>query len=352
MKFPYLLLADLHCHDWSWGSKSGPDGVNSRLRVIIDELERAAGELRAAGGDTIVIAGDLFHTRGSIDPEVFNPVFEAMERLLKSGIKIVAIPGNHDLKGKETTELGNSFQSLGRLQGFRIATVPMAYFHVALIPWQSSTAKLHEAIESYTCDCPGRANMDLIIHAGIDGVLSHMPDHGLKAEALAEYGFRRVFAGHYHHHKDFGNGVYSIGASSHQTWSDVGTKAGFCLVYKDRVEWRASHAPEFIDITPDTDPDDYPLIIPGNYVRVRGFKLSNEELKLMRDELEALGAKGVSFQVARETPTVRATGRAAPAMSLEASLAKFIKDTIEDERLAFMVQESCNDILSVVTSAA
>ena len=48
---------------------------------------------------------------------------------------------------------------------------------------------------------------------------------------LAKLGFRRVFAGHYHHHCSFEDGkVWSIGATTHQTASDIGTKAGFLLV--------------------------------------------------------------------------------------------------------------------------
>ncbi len=55
-------------------------------------MKRAAAEVRAAGGDTLVFAGDLFHTRGSLDPEVFNPVIETIKGLTWDGYRIVAIP--------------------------------------------------------------------------------------------------------------------------------------------------------------------------------------------------------------------------------------------------------------------
>lgn len=357
MKYPYALVSDLHAHSWSQFGSTGPDGVNTRLMNILDELERAGAEVQAAGGDTIVIAGDLFHVRGSIAPEVFNPVAGYIKALRKRGIKFIAIPGNHDLAGKETTELGNAFQSLAIKDLFEIATAPRHLYDFALVPWQSTNDKLHAAIKEII-DTSGLrdydlAKMDLIIHAGIDGVLSNMPDHGLPAAALSAYGFRRVFAGHYHHHKDFGNGVISIGASTHQTWSDVGTKAGFCLVYEDRVQWFASHAPSFVDFDDTTDLDDVPLIVAGNYVRVRGMKLSNSEIKALEGELKDMGALGVSFQVARETASTRSsTGVPAPAMSLEASIAKYIAAQHADPVFGEKIYETCGEILSAVTSVA
>lgn len=356
MSKPYCIVSDLHFHNWSQFSYVDPDGVNSRLRISLNEFERAADELLKAGGTRMVIPGDVLHVRGSVDPTVFNPVHDAVRRVLQKGVYIDAIVGNHDLASKETSELGNSFQALGALTGFTVITKPTLKENIAFIPWCSTIKGLNEAVEWLITNEPQvttlRDQMDLVMHAGIDGALDGMPDHGFSSSDVEAWCFRRAFSGHYHNFKDFGNDVYSIGASQHQTWSDVGTKAGFLLVYPERVEWRASHAPEFVDISPDTDPDEWPLIVDGNYVRVRGFKMSNEEISLMRAELEGLGAKGVNFQVARETATMRTGGAPATALTLEASLAKYINDKIADLALAAAVQDACKDVLSVVNTAA
>lgn len=357
MKYPYLLLSDLHAHKWSQFSKINADGVNSRLQHILDEIDRGIDELKKAGGDTVVIAGDLFHERGKIDPETFNPVARKIKDHRSTKFRFIALPGNHDLTGKETTELGNAFQSFKIDKLFDIATTPSLYeSQLLLIPWCSTVDKLHEAIENIIkatgIDAKDRAGLDLIIHAGIDGVLKDMPDHGLSAAKLAAYGFRRVFAGHYHNHKDFGNGVYSIGATTHQTWSDVGTRAGFSLVYEDRVQFFASHAPEFIDLDPSDEVDEWPLIVPGKFVRVRGFKMSNAEVEETRKTLLAMNAAGVVFQVAREETSIRSTGGPAKVMSMEASLANYITKQIADATLAAKVDAACKDILSVVTTTS
>src|SRR5579871_421230 len=136
---PYLLVSDVHAHAWSSFATTLASGVNSRLQITLDELKRAVAELKAAGGDECLIAGDLFHVRGSVDPEVFNPVHDWFATYQE--VSFVAIPGNHDLKSKDTTELGNAIKSLAGPK-FVVAHKPYHGFacpdHVAVVPWRYS----------------------------------------------------------------------------------------------------------------------------------------------------------------------------------------------------------------------
>jgi DNA repair exonuclease SbcCD nuclease subunit len=352
MSKPWLLLSDLHCHQWSAFSTTLPDGMNSRLAMIIAEIERAAQELKAAGGDLIVLAGDLFHTRGSIAPEVFNPVYETFRRLCEDDFGILAIPGNHDLAGKETTELGNAMQSLGALDCFTVITEPrlLPGIGLAFIPWCSSYADLRKKADALATSYDVR-DVDLIIHAGVNGVLMGMPDHGLDSAEVASWGYRRVFCGHYHNHKVMEDGkVVSIGALTHQTWSDVGTKAGFLLVTDESVAYRATQAPAFVDIDADTEEEDIPLLVDGNFVRIRGLKLTDLEVNQMRAEFERLGAKGIVFQTAKVSVSAR-TGSATPvkARTLTDSVMAYVDKEVSDHKHA--VAKACEDILAAVTSA-
>jgi DNA repair exonuclease SbcCD nuclease subunit len=354
---PYLLVSDLHCHAWSAFAKTDASGINSRLLTILNELERAAVELRKAGGDTIVIAGDIFHERGKLDPEVFNPTHNMFRKLLGWGFTIVAIPGNHDLKGKETTELGNAIQTLGALDGFMVMTKPDLIqtaqgAWLAFVPWCSSyddlRQKQDELADRIIALKMDPAEVDLIIHAGINGVIMNMPDHGLDATEVASWGFKRVFAGHYHNFKPLNTKVISIGATTHQQWGDIGTQAGFLLVYEDRFEHRASHAPNFIEITNDTDEDDIPLLVDGNYIRIRGMKLTDVEIVKFRTELEKMGALGASFQVARVVASARTGSVATKGLSLDESVDKYI----DDQKLpnAALIKSMAADVLTTVRS--
>ena len=353
MSEPYALLSDLHCHSWSAFGTRDANGVSSRLKIILSEIDRAASVLEAAGGRFIVLAGDLLHTRGAIDPEVFNPLHNCIEALTLRGFRFIAIPGNHDLKSKETTQLSNAIQTLGSLEGFEVITEPGNHYHIAgqnilLIPWISTNdglrEKLRELARSYQAD-----KYDVVMHAGINNVLIGLPDHGLDAAEVAAFGFKRVFSGHYHNHKIMEDGkVISIGASSHQTWSDIGTKAGFLLVYPEKVVFYDSHAPKFVEINDEIDPDEIPLIVDGNYVRVRGKSATDAEINEFRRDFEKLGAKGFSYQGVREVVSARAGGVSHKTTSIESSVTEFVKARAFDPTEETFIAAAALDVLAAV----
>lgn len=331
----YAVLSDIHAHAFTLFAKTGADGVNSRLRIILDEMLRAANALQAAGGSRMVIAGDLLHTRGAIDPEVLNPLRQTIEQILNMGIDIDAIPGNHDLKSAETQELSSSIQNLaqislagGQLRIFNAPSVDLLFPNSGLgfVPWRNTKEQLLQDMQDLK-DRVGAMtpNLDVFIHAGIDGVLSGMPAHGLTHTELGAFGFRHVFAGHYHNHKDFGNGVVSIGATTHHNWGDIGTMAGFLLVDETTGDFtfNRSDAPHFIDIS-GLDEMELQLTVPGNYARFRGPSMTNEQVADLRKELIDMGALGTSIEVPR-TSNVARSQRPAQAMTMPQSIEAFVK---------------------------
>jgi DNA repair protein SbcD/Mre11 len=82
----------LHSSDWHVGKT-----IRGRSRV--PEFEEALGEVVGIavqeGVDAVLVAGDLYDQR-SPPPEADGLVFEALVRLYEAGIRVVAIPGNHD----------------------------------------------------------------------------------------------------------------------------------------------------------------------------------------------------------------------------------------------------------------
>jgi len=327
------IASDLHCHAWTMFSRTNADGVNSRLRYTLNELSRAANTVLAAGGDCLVISGDIFHTRGVLDPEVLNPTRATIREILESGVSIYAIPGNHDLKSKDTDELSSAIQNLTQetIEGAtfrifnRVGAIRHGPFTFGFVPWRWTTeALLEDLVELFKR--PDASKMDVFIHAGIDGVLSGMPAHGLTDAQLAAFGFRHVFAGHYHNHHDFKNGVISVGASTHQTWGDVGTRAGFLLLDADgTVTFNDTKAPKFIDLT-GKDELEMELECQGNFVRFRGPAMTQDQIKDLREQFYAWGALGVSIEVPKAVVTARTTAPA-KGLTLEQSVEKFIAES-------------------------
>lgn len=324
---PYALVADVHCHNWSQFSQVNADGINTRLAVILSELKRAARAVKAAGGDLLVVAGDLFHVRGKIEPSVFNPTFDTFREIAEMGVAVIIEPGNHDLEGKHSDKLGNAMQQLQMIDGVSVVTEPTGDGECFLIPWIEDLDELRSVMSTYA-----DSDRDLIIHAPLNGVIKGLPDHGLEPDELARLGYRRVFVGHYHNHKEFVGGVYSIGATTHQTWSDPGTRAGFLLVYEDRVEFNESQAPSFVNID---DPGEIDAVsVAHNYARLRLKDADQQTLEAAKKELEACGALDWVDHSSKKRESVRTNNAGTNNVTLEVSVVNFVGKHLQAGKLS------------------
>jgi DNA repair exonuclease SbcCD nuclease subunit len=360
LRYPYLLSSDQHAHNWSQFAGVGSDGVNTRLAAILNEMKTAHAALEEAGGDTSIYGGDLFHVRGKIEPSVFNPVFKTIESIHahEPRLKSHAIPGNHDLEGKNADELGNAMQSLSAIDGFKVHTRVERVGDVIVVPWFQDLGELRKILQRCAdgAHYEGRLEQtDVVIHAPVNGVIKGIPDHGLEASELAAYGFRRVFSGHYHDHKVMEGGkVISIGATTHQTWSDPGSMAGFLLVYEDRVEFHKSRAPEFIDLH-DHDIEgeaELKALVTGNYVRFKIDDVTASQVEEWRENLTDAGALGSIIFANKKKPETTRTGTTIEtSKTLEASVGEYVANQLKPANL-LEVQKLCSDLIAQARSAA
>ncbi|MEO9387197.1 metallophosphoesterase [Chromobacterium phragmitis] len=359
---PYGLMADVHAHNWTFAASVTSEGVNNRLKFLLDDIERCADETAAAGGDSLVVAGDLFHVRGSVAPSVLNPTKAALERIRAKhpAMAIIILAGNHDMEHRHSSEVGNSVQALAG-PGVQIINHPtlLPARGMLLLPWDESVNELKAKIEEWVYDIGhdgvSLADYDLILHAPIDGVIPGLPDHGLTHEWLASHGFRRVLSGHYHNHKRFPGNVYSIGALAHHTWNDVGTDAGFLIVGADveDVTFRASHAPRFYDVRDEdlADETTLALAVADCYVRVRLPKTRSTELEEIRKQLEGMGARAVVFNIVKERVMEREAGAVATVRagaSVEVSVSDYVKSKPEFADAGADIIKACLSVLSEV----
>lgn len=334
---PYGLMADLHLHNWNQFADTMPDGMNSRLHGLLSEIRRCASEVKAAGGNTIYVAGDVFHVRGSVAPSVLNPACDMIREITADGITVVIIPGNHDLEGKQSTRLGSAVTALEGA-GAVIHNGPQIVrgtdgHVVVVVPWVETQEELKTLLEDITAKVPTEAlgQAELLLHAPINGVIAGLPNTGLDPTWLAGLGFRRVFSGHYHNHKDFENGVFSIGALAHHSFSDIGSKAGF-LIVGDDVRWMASHLPQFQDLDKLAmiDEESIPLMVAGNYVRVKTDKSKVAEIEGAKAELLGFGAKAVIVQSVPKASATRASSVTA-SVSAGASITTSVTEWINTQ---------------------
>lgn len=357
-RVPYGVISDTHNHGWSQFATVSPEGVNSRLQTILDETVRAAETTRAIGGSVLFHAGDLFHVRGVIVPSVLNPTKDTYSAVVAGGFDVNILAGNHDLEGKESTRIGSAVTALEDT-GCNIVNEPsiirLGEQHiVCMVPWVNKVSDLKVQLERMATRAKAEAatHRDLIIHAPVDGVIVGLPDHGLTPAWLAALGFDLVFSGHYHNHKDLGNGVFSIGALTHHTWGDIGSKAGFLTVDDTgAVKYNAQHAPDFIELDASVDPADIPLLVPNNFVRVKVNSAKASDLSAVRQIIEDAGASGVVVlpQVVATAP-VRAGTTVTAGETMEKSLASYISAGTFTKKEA--LNALCADILATVKASS
>jgi len=347
MPYPYGIVSDTHYHNWSAFASRDGEGINTRLRIQLSETRKAAKAVKAAGGDTLYHAGDMFHVRGSIPPSVLNPVIETYRYIIEElGIRVIAIPGNHDLESNDSNFVMNASSALHDV-GVEINAEPSLRVRkdgskVIMIPWFNDIGDLKAEMEKWA-----DPEADCIIHAPVDGVIPGIPDHGLTPDYLGGLDYKRVFAGHYHDHKGFGNGVYSIGALTQQTWGDVGTKAGFLIVHEDKIEHHQSDAPKFVDIDATTTKAELNSVVTDNYIRIKVKITKESQIEEMREQLMSMGAKGVVINSIRDNTATARTGATVQAgASIQQSVNEFIglKAYARPED----VKKGCADVLSEV----
>jgi DNA repair exonuclease SbcCD nuclease subunit len=293
--YPYGIISDVHCHNWSAYSHYSSSGINSRLEQTLDAIETAAKKVLEQGGRDLIITGDLFHTRGSIKPTVLNPTIELFERLIASGLRVHGFDGNHDAEGIHVTPMGSSMYTLSKLKDFNVFYEPTIVDEKFLfIPW---TEKHHEVLDLTTKGSNLFSNLTIFCHVGMSGVLPGNFGDTLHPADFDKLDIKYVFSGHFHNHVSFNSRIYSVGALVHQTWGDVGSRAGYVIVSEDKVEQFETDAPKFLDFEDDTTFSPY-----GNYVRIKDIELTEEESRDLVREIKQNGmADAVLDQSTRPT---------------------------------------------------
>jgi DNA repair exonuclease SbcCD nuclease subunit len=343
-KIPYGVVSDIHLHNWSAFHSVLATGENDRLMIILEELQDAAKVMVQSGCRRMYITGDLFHVRGKMTPSVLNPTLKMFKSLIRI-IEIRIIPGNHDLESDDSRELTNATQALEAL-GCVVVTEE-TYFEdddVLMIPWESNLGKLKDKMAHCQIEYEPETVM---IHAPLNGVIPGIPDHGLDAKDLESMGFNLVFCGHYHDHVDFKNGIFSVGALTHQTWGDVNTQAGYLIVGEDRkVEHITSGAPQFVDYDETMSDKDVKDRCAGNYVRVKLGEASEKEIAVIRELVKSeYDAKAVIVYAQPQRTKSERGATVEAGASMETSVHEYVKNS-DTEVDKDMLDRECAAIMA------
>ena len=181
---------------------------------------------------TVVHLGDVFDRRKQINFNTLRQVRSFFfDRLQDYGIKVIVIPGNHDMFFKNNSSVIGLRDILKSYDNIRIINEPQ---HVQVggldtvmcpwigldehNPWLDQLAKL--------------SNFKILLgHFEFNGfVMQHGQaecQSGLNSDVFHE--FDMILTGHFHEPSQKGN-VWYLGAPSEYTWADHGCKRGFHIL--------------------------------------------------------------------------------------------------------------------------
>lgn len=189
-------------------------GVAGRLQDILFACRVMREYAQKAKIDTVVVLGDLFHDRQSLDIDVLNAACEFFEDTKeKYGQQWIVFPGNHDLFLKHSwqiTSLVPMRKHLTVIEGVSTLMLDDQRFTVLpFITYEKSYMKvLKKIVERYE---PGDK---LLTHIGVCGSILNtcflFKDWNIVS--FEDTPFERVYSGHFHSKQQVGRNVWYPGS--------------------------------------------------------------------------------------------------------------------------------------------
>lgn len=161
--------------------------------------------------DILILEGDIFHSRESINVRVHDEaltIFKKLSEKFKRGVYIII--GNHDVYYKDRNAV-HSLKAISHLaDNIHVFENPEVLTingdkSFLMLPWVEDTSKITSIISDHKDVCDY-----IVCHADIKGVRFNKwtkVEHGVEVSDLAAY--KRVYSGHIHIRQEFKNVLYT-----------------------------------------------------------------------------------------------------------------------------------------------
>lgn len=263
-------------------------------------------------GLNVFHGGDIFESRKAQPLSVLTTFESVLDMFLESGVKMFAIPGNHDksdyrskksyldpFKHHPAFHLVDAFDTIVLNENYDMVMIP--FFNES----DTYSDYLDKAIK--TID-DGKKSF-LLTHIAVNGVKNN---DGTKVEnniTNEKFNvFEKVLIGHYHNQSVIGKKIVYIG-SAYQANYGEDLKKGFCIVYENgEIDYIRSEFPAFKEITIELDnvtpnqaenliqeysdsEDNIRFVFKGTYEQVNAvdknkFKKEGIDVKLKSSEID------------------------------------------------------------------
>jgi DNA repair exonuclease SbcCD nuclease subunit len=248
-----IVFSDLHMHNFKEFSRiDRMFGLNTRLLDSSNILMQIKNYCLENNIKTVIFCGDFFHKSNEITPDVYYLAINSISSFKKEGIKIIAIPGQHDYYKDLFTSLSPLFglmKTLG-LSGGKIEEEGVVF---------------HACLNAYTVE---KQKEELSICKPIEGKKNILLGHFLVKEILENglynldlpcvtyddlpKGFDLYILGDYHPHVYLPDKkLISVGATHHHTFGSVKRgRGGFLDLDLETLTFERIEldAPIFVDV--------------------------------------------------------------------------------------------------------
>lgn len=271
------LLGDLH-----FGKSNNDDIILTGMKSFY--LNQLIPYLKDNNIKDVIIAGDVFDNRTTINVKVIHTAIEVFKQLANVATINITV-GNHDLYYKNTNEIDSLciFDSIPNVTVYRTPNV--IYSNIGVVPWLSEDkVDIEDLPASEIC----------VGHFSINGF--KLPkgiicDFGISYDLFKRY--KKVFSGHFHTSSTAtigGTEFTYIGSPYQLNRGDKNDSRGFIIFDNETLEFERVEnikSPKFIDLN---FPDKFkPALITNNFIDVNVNCLNgiyNE--KILESYLEAV----------------------------------------------------------------
>lgn len=278
------VFSDLHAHIYKDFDAHSDLTGSERLDHIISALEYMKEYCIKNDIRTMLFGGDAFHIRSRVNTVVFNAVYDKFKEIAESGIKIVAIPGNHD----DTDNSDLPKHSLHAFKDIEGVTVVDTLTTITLedgtplvcVRYSKNARMIKDYISSIENNITIFKKAILLGHLGINGGFVGKGNYPMadafEIDDLRPDLFKYVLLGHYHRRQFLGNrlNMLYIGAPIQHSFSDEGEDKGFIVIDTSKrydIQFVPIPSPTFITLSAtDVHRHDFDQsLISGDYLRIQ-----------------------------------------------------------------------------------
>lgn len=240
--------------------------------------------------DIVLFLGDFHHNRNSINIATMDFSIRLLEKLEALNIRVMFIPGNHDLYHKDKRTL-NSIKYIQKFKNIQLINEQYIEGDVCFVPWligeeHKNMRKINAKYVMGHFELP-RFLMNAMVE---------MPDHGeLRGEDFGHVD--KVFTGHFHKRQTQKN-IHYIGNAFPHNFADVWDNDRGAVI----LEW--GQEPEFVNWT---EGPEYRVMTlaqlidhPETYLNDRTYARVNLDINISYEEANFIKETMLSQYGARE----------------------------------------------------